>query len=173
MKAGLDTVTSQLSLSFWELARRKTIRNRLSHDPSLIPGAVEELLRFFSIVTVSRLCIADVEVGGQLVRAGQMVQVLLPATGRDAEEFSEPADIELPRPSNHHLAFGAGVHRCVGAHLGRLELRIALEELLQQMPEYGLTLEVEPSWDWGVIIGISELPVTVSPEDSHVASETA
>ena len=98
---------------------------------------MEEFLRFDSPVQATdRIATRDVEIGGKRIRAGQFVVLLLAAGNRDPERFADPDRLDLGRPDNRHLAFGQGAHFCLGAHLARVETRIALERLLQRFPNF-------------------------------------
>src|SRR5215468_8245882 len=134
--AGLDTVTAQLSPAIHHLAAHRDLRDELAADASLIPTAVEELMRFDSLVNDCRKATADVELGGQTIKAGDMVMVMYGAAGRDPEQFPDPYRIDFRRYPNRHFGFGGGIHRCAGSHLARVELRVAMEEIHTRMPRY-------------------------------------
>jgi cytochrome P450 len=137
--AGLDTVTASLTCSMAYLATHPEPRRELASDPSLVPGAVEELLRWESVVPgVPRVLTDDVEIAGEVLPKGTRVHPLLGAANVDPQEFPDPDRVDFHREGNRHLAFGGGIHRCLGSHLARLELRIALEEWHRRIPEYEL-----------------------------------
>jgi cytochrome P450 len=130
----------------------------------LIDGAVEELLRYLSIVQyeVNRGALADIEVAGQLVRAGESVLVSLPLANRDPARYTAPDALDLTRPSGGHLAFGHGVHQCLGQQLARIELRLGFTALLARFPDLRLAVpaaDVPLNTERG-IYGVAELPVT-------------
>jgi cytochrome P450 len=125
--AGLHTTQGTLGWSLMHLAGEADQRRRLIDDPSLIPGAVEEMLRSESAVAPGRWVARDVEIGGVRMREGDQVVLLLRAADRDSREFPDTDAAEIDRKPNRHLAFGAGPHRCLGSHLARVELTIALE----------------------------------------------
>ncbi len=134
---GLDTVTATLDCMVAHLARCPEQRRRLVQDPSGWPGAIEELLRLESpVVVVPRLVARDVTMGGVELRAGDHVTLVLGAANSDGREFSDAEGADLDRDPNRHLAFGAGNHLCLGAHLARLELSVGLEELHRRIPDY-------------------------------------
>lgn len=134
---GLDTVTATLGCSIAYLASNPEQRRKISADPSLVPNAVEELLRWETPVTlVPRVVKQDVKVGDVELREGNLVNLLLGAANVDAAEFADPTNVDFTRERNRHLAFGAGPHRCLGSHLARMELRAALEEWHRRIPEY-------------------------------------
>jgi cytochrome P450 len=135
--AGLDTVTATLDCFVHRLARHPEERQRLVDDPSLTPAVVEELFRFESPVMVTpRTVKQDVTVGGVDLRAGDNVTLVLGAGNLDDGEFAHPDTVDFDRGRNRHLAFGGGPHRCLGSHLARLEVRVALEEWHRRIPDY-------------------------------------
>jgi cytochrome P450 len=135
--AGLDTTAWAIRSSLWYLARDGLAQERLRREPDLIPAAAEEFLRTMSPVqAMARTCRADTEVRGQRLRAGDRVLLVFGAGNRDPESFERPDEIQIGREANRHLAFGAGIHRCLGSHLGRRELVVALEEFLSRMPAF-------------------------------------
>jgi len=147
--AGLDTVTDSLTCMFAFLAQNPSPRRQIVDDPAVIPKAVEEMLRWETPVAgTARLATADSEVSGCPVPAGSLVFVCIGAANVDPAEFDDAAEVRFDREVNRHLAFGGGVHRCLGSHLARRELRIALREWHRRIPEYelqpGLELEYPP-----------------------------
>ena len=139
LAAGLDTVTDTLECSFAFLAQNPAHQRQLADDPDLAAGAVEELLRFETPVpTVARVVMAATEIDGCPVAAGERLRTILAVPNMDPEVHNAPDAVDFARPSNKHLAFGAGVHRCVGSHLARLELRVALREWHRRIPSYRL-----------------------------------
>lgn len=135
--AGLDTVTDSLECFFAYLARNPDQRQLLIDDPSVVPSAVEELLRWESPVSgVARVAVQDTEIDGHPINAGELVAVLLGSANTDESEFPDGDDVDFRRDPNRHLAFGGGVHRCLGSHLARLELRVAMREWHKRIPEY-------------------------------------
>jgi len=139
MIAGLDTVTASLDCFIAYLAQHPDDRDRLVADPSLVPNAIEELFRWETPVTgVPRIAVQDVSVGGTEVKAGEQVMVLLGSANTDEAEFPDADRVDFGREVNRHLAFGGGVHRCLGSHLARLELRVALREFHARIPNYRL-----------------------------------
>lgn len=144
--AGLDTTAWAIRSSLWYLAQHPEDQARLRADPSLIPTAAEEFLRTLSPVqAMARTCRRDTEVSGQEIKAGDRVVLVFGAGNRDPEVYDEPDEIVLDRPDNRHLAFGGGIHRCLGSNLGRRELVVALEEFLAVVPEFSLA---DPSEQW-------------------------
>lgn len=141
--AGLDTVSIQLGYAFWYLAGHADDRARVVADPSVIPAAIEELLRYFAFVAPARKVMRDVEFHGCPMKAGDMVLVPLSGATRDPKQVDDAASFRLDREPNNHIAFGLGPHRCLGSHLARRELRVALEEWHARIPDYRLTDGVE------------------------------
>ena len=149
--AGLDTVTATLTCSVAYLARNPEHRRALAADPSLVPGAVEELLRWETPVPgVARVLAQDTEIRGTTYSAGTRCTVLLGAANTDESEFPEPDEVDFGREGNRHLGFGGGIHRCLGSHLARLELRVALEEFHRRIPDYELAPGTVPTYTPGL-----------------------
>jgi cytochrome P450 len=137
--AGLDTVSASLDCFFGYLAENPEARRRLVEDPAIIPAAVEELLRWESPVSgVARVATADTELAGCPVHAGDHVMVVLGGANTDTADLSDAEEVRFDREVNRHLAFGGGLHRCLGSHLARLELRVALREWHRRIPEYAV-----------------------------------
>ena len=157
--AGLDTVANILTYSFKHLAENPGLRQMLIQKPEMIPDAVEEFLRFYSIATGARVITKDTELGGVAMKAGDRLMYCTAAAGRDPEQFPDPDTFIPDRSPNRHLAFGAGPHRCVGSHLARLELRIALEEWHKRIPDYRIPEGAEITEFVGSVAGLSGLPL--------------
>jgi cytochrome P450 len=137
--AGLDTVTDSLTCFFAFLAQHPEHRSQIAKDPSVIPAAVEELLRWESPVPgVPRMAVADAEVAGCPVKAGTLMMASLGAANVDPAEFDDPMTVRFDRAVNRHVGFGGGVHRCLGSHLARRELRVTLREWHKRIPDYSL-----------------------------------
>ncbi|WP_099287841.1 cytochrome P450 [Mycobacterium persicum] len=137
--AGLDTVTDSLDCFFVYLARHPDHRRQLIEQPDVLPHAVEELLRWETPVPgVARVAMQDVEVGGCPIRKGERVSPLLGAANTDPAEFPDPERVDFTRNPNRHRAFGGGPHRCLGSHLARMELRVALREFHRRIPAYDI-----------------------------------
>lgn len=149
--AGLDTVTDSLTCFFAFLAQNPAHRQQLVADPSVIPNAVEELLRWETPVTQTpRIATADAEVAGCPIAAGTFVSVQLGAANVDTAELPDAMEVRFDREVNRHLAFGGGVHRCLGSHLARRELRVALREWHRRIPEYSLEPGLELRYPAGL-----------------------
>lgn len=140
LTAGLDTVTDSLTCFFAFLAQNPGHRRRIVEAPEVIPQAVEELLRWETPVpSVVRWARRDATLGGEPIGAGNHVMANLGAANLDPAEFDDPLVVRFDRRTNRHLAFGGGVHRCLGSHLARRELRIALREWHRRIPSYALS----------------------------------
>jgi cytochrome P450 len=149
--AGLDTVTASLDCFFGNLAERPDARRKLVDDPESIPAMVEEMLRWETpVMGAARLARADTEIEGFPVSEGESVMALLGAANVDAGEFTKADELVWGRAVNRHLAFGGGIHRCLGSHLARLELRVALREWHQRIPDYHIKPGAELLYTAGI-----------------------
>ncbi|MBF6330902.1 cytochrome P450 [Nocardia transvalensis] len=161
--AGLDTTANMLALGTFALLRHPDQLAALRADPDLTDQAIEELLRYLSIVhTTSRTALEDVEVAGQLIRAGETVAISVQAANRDRQRFDDPDTFDIRRSAVGHLSFGHGVHQCLGQQLARVEMRIALPALLNRFPTLRLATPADevPTRDRMDIYGVYRLPVT-------------
>lgn len=149
--AGLDTVTATLGCNMAYLAANPEQRRRIIEDPSRIPGAIEELFRTETPVTaVPRLVKQDVTLNGIDFPKGSLVMLLLGAANMDERQFAQPDSVDFERERNRHLAFGGGPHRCLGSHLARMELRVALEEWHRRIPDYSIEAGKTPLYSAGI-----------------------
>ena len=147
---GLDTVTATLDCMVAYLADHPEQRQRLVDDPSLIPAAVEELLRWLTpVMVVPRSIKQDVEMGEVELKAGDGVMLVIGAANGDESEFTDP-EVDFDRHPNRHVAFGGSNHSCLGAHLARLELRVAIEELHRRIPDYRVPEGIEVHFSPGI-----------------------
>jgi len=154
----LDTLKSQLGWCFYHLATHPEDRRRLVADPSLTPAAVEEFLRAYPIVSMARKVTRDIDFHGCPMKKDQMVLVSNQSACRDPRMFPNGADVIIDRSPNRHIAFGASEHRCLGSHLARAELQIAIDEWHQRIPEYRVATD-EPLMAHGGQISLLELPL--------------
>jgi cytochrome P450 len=159
--AGIDTTWSAIGSSLWHLARHPDDLARLVAEPDLMPTAIEELLRAYAPVTMARVVTKDAEVGGCPVSRGDYVLLPFPAANRDPEVFDRADEVVIDRELNRHVAFGLGIHRCLGSNLARLELRVAVEEFIARFPRFTLTDEAATTWSVGQVRGPRSLPVRV------------
>jgi cytochrome P450 len=159
--AGLDTVKSQLGYIFFHLATHPQDRQRLIDDPSLAPAAVEELLRAFAIVMDGRKLAQDIDFHGCPMKKGDMVMLTLAAASRDTTEFDHAETVDFDREAVTHMSFGSGPHRCLGSHLARLELAVAIQEWHERIPHYALDPAVDRNdiVESGPQLGLSSLPL--------------
>jgi cytochrome P450 len=149
--AGLDTVSASLDCFFGHLAGDPASRRRLVDDPEVIPGVVEELLRWETpVMAVARVATRDAEVDGCPVASGEHVMAIIGAANVDDTEVPDAGVVRWDRDANRHLAFGGGVHRCLGSHLARLELRVALREWHRRIPDYCVKPGVELDYTAGI-----------------------
>ncbi len=162
--AGLETVTSALSTAFAVLATGAAFRRQIVAEPAVIPAAVEELLRYDGpVVFVPRIATQDVELAGHTIPAGSYVMITIAAAGRDPAEHPDPDTIDFQR-QERSLAFGGGPHRCLGSHLARMEMRVALQEWHRRIPDYALAPGVTPRVTWPAgVVGIDSLPLVFRP----------
>jgi cytochrome P450 len=162
--AGHETTADMISLSALALMENPAAAATIRDDPARTPGAVEELLRYFTItdLTLFRVAVADVEVGGQLIRAGEPVILLVLAGNYDPAVFADPARLDIGRDARPHLAFGFGPHQCLGQNLARMELQVVLDTLLRRVPDLRLAVPVADLRlkDDAFVYGAYELPVT-------------
>jgi cytochrome P450 len=155
LTAGLDTTAWVIRAGLWHLAQHPDDRARLASLPELVPTAVEEFLRCLSSVqAMARTTTRDVELDGHTVRAGERVLIVFGAGNRDEAKFPDGDRIVIDRQPNAHMAFGVGIHRCLGSNLARRELKVAFEEFLGRYPEFSLAPGSDPPW-----YGISPLPL--------------
>jgi len=156
---GLDTVSTNMSSHFRHLAERPDHQSYLRANPDKIPNAVEELMRAYASVTTSRRCAAETTIGGVTMMPGDVVLLPTPLAAHDPEAFPNPEVVDLDRKPRH-LSFAIGPHVCIGIHLARRELKIAIEEALAVLPEFAIEPGAQITSFLGDIIGPCELPLT-------------
>jgi cytochrome P450 len=157
--AGIDTTWSAIGASLWHLAKNPDDRRRLVAEPALLPTAMEEFLRAYAPVTMARLVKEDMHWHGVDMKADDWILLSFPAANRDPAQFDRAGEVVIDREVNRHAAFGLGIHRCVGSHLARMELRVALEVWLGRIPEFGLADPAAVRWSAGQIRGPRALPL--------------
>ena len=149
--AGTATTGDALSGTFLYLATQPEAAERIRRRQVDIDRAVDELIRYFGPSQAEgRTAASDVELGGVTIRSGDAVQILWNSANRDERVFDRPDDVHLDRSPNPHIAFGVGVHRCLGLHLAKLQVRVAVEEWLDAVPAFGLSEEAGVEWSVGL-----------------------
>lgn len=161
MVAGIDTTWSSIGSSIWHLAQHPSDLQRMVNEPELLPTAIEELLRMYAPVTMARIVTQDAEIGGCPVKRGDSVLLPFPAANRDPEVFPDADKVIIDREENRHVAFGLGIHRCLGSNLARLELRVAVQVFIQRFPQFELADPSTVTWSLGQVRGPRKLPVRV------------
>ncbi|HEX4539675.1 MAG TPA: cytochrome P450 [Acidimicrobiales bacterium] len=159
--AGIDTTWSAIGASLWHLAGHPDDRERLVSEPQLLPTAMEELLRAYAPVTMARLVRRDMQWHGCPMKADDWILLSFPAANRDPAAFEAADEVVIDRQINRHSAFGLGIHRCVGSHLARMELRVALEVWLEAFPTFHLADPDAVVWAGGQVRGPRRLPVRI------------
>jgi cytochrome P450 len=164
LAAGHETTVTQIPNCVYVLLTHPDQLALLRERPELMPGAVEELMRFVPLSAGSvfaRYATEDVDLGGVLVRAGEPVLASLSSANRDGEVFEDPDRVDLTREVNPHIGFGHGVHHCLGAQLARMELQVALRTLLARLPDLRLAVDdKELEWKSGLLVrGLRSMPV--------------
>ncbi|HEV3370364.1 MAG TPA: cytochrome P450 [Acidimicrobiales bacterium] len=163
---GDETTRHVISGGVEELLTHPDQQAELAGDPALMPGAVEEMLRWVSpIKNMARTATRDVVLEGATISAGQEIILLYPSANRDAAVFEKPDDFDIHRSPNPHMAFGFGAHFCLGNQLARLELKVMVDRLLARLPDLHLTVDRDalPRREANFISGIEEMPVAFSP----------
>jgi cytochrome P450 len=162
--AGLDTVTSSLSCMMAWLAGHPEVRRRVVADPALLGRAVEEFLRFESPVAGGgpRWAAQDTEVNGVCIQQGERVFVCWASANLDPAVFEHPDEVDIDRPTNHHVAFATGFRRCLGSHLARAELRWAIDQFHRRIPDYHLAEKETVRYERSAVRQVTYLPITFS-----------
>lgn len=166
LDGGAETTRNVIATTILLLSRHPDQRQLLIDDPSLIPIAVEEFIRYVTpILNMRRTATRDVEFGGQLIREGDEVLLMYSSANRDEAVFDDPQRFDVTRTHNNHIAFGFGTHFCLGASLARLELRVFFEELLRRLPDIAPAPGVVPEFVPGAFVrGLRTLPSVFTPE---------
>lgn len=160
--AGIDTTWSAIGSGLWHFAQHPDQVARLvaaDDDDLLWQTASEEVLRYYAPVTMARKVIGDTEIAGCPVHPGDQMLVTFPAANHDPAAFDQPEQFQIDRARNRHVAFGLGIHRCVGSNLARLELLVALQEWLRAFPSYTLDTSRPTTWANGQVRGPRQVPV--------------
>jgi cytochrome P450 len=153
LMAGIDTTWSSIGASLWHLANHPEHRARLVAEPELIPTAVDEFLRAYAPATMAREVVKERRIGDCVFKEGEMVLVPYPAANRDPEKFADANRVVLDRKPNPHVAFGVGIHRCIGENLARMEMKVAVEEWLARFPQFRMAPGAEVHWSRGPVRG--------------------
>jgi cytochrome P450 len=161
MIAGIDTTWSAIGASLWHLAQHPTDRKRMTHDDDIWETAIEELLRAYAPVTMARMVTDDFDFHGCPMKKEDWLLLPFPSANRDPREFPEPDVVKLDRVNNRHLAFGLGIHRCLGSNLARMELEVGLQEWLARYPEFELADPAQVTWSGGQVRGPRTLPIRI------------
>ncbi|MEW9522102.1 cytochrome P450 [Streptomyces tubercidicus] len=160
----LDTTPNMLALGTFALLEHPEQLAKVREQPELMENTVEELLRYLTIshFGASRVALEDVEIDGRTIKAGQTVVLSLPSANRDPRYFENADEFDIGRPSRRHLAFGFGIHQCLGQHLARASLRIGFQKLFERFPDLRLATAAEqvPLRETAMHYGVRELPVT-------------
>jgi cytochrome P450 len=157
MLASLDTTSSALGLMISHLAERPELRARIVAEPAIIPAAIEEFMRWEHLLHNGRVLTRDLEIRGVQMKAGERIMMLFGAAQRDPRMYDDPEAIDFDRVGLKHMAFGVGPHRCLGNHLARATLRIALEEFHAAIPNYSVKPGTEPARRETYVRGVNEL----------------
>jgi cholest-4-en-3-one 26-monooxygenase len=165
---GDETTRHVISGGLYQLLRNPAAKQALIDDPTQIPRAVEEMLRWVSpIKNMARTVVEDTVVGGQKLEAGDKLLLLYPSANRDASVFDDPFRFDIARTPNDHVAFGLGTHFCLGNNLARLELVCFFETLLRRVPDIELAADSEPSYrPANFVSGYEQMPVTFAKRSS-------
>jgi cytochrome P450 len=154
---GLDTVASSLGFHFKYLAEHPELQQRLRDDPAMIPQAVEELLRRFAVVTMHRRATADTEIAGTQIKAGDWITLATPMAAMDDTAYPAPGVVDFDRANKSHVTLAFGPHTCMGMHLARLELIVALQEWTTRLPVFRIKPDSEVRMHAGAVFGVDEL----------------
>ncbi|TCJ31341.1 MULTISPECIES: cytochrome P450 [unclassified Parafrankia] len=161
---GLETTAGALGMSMIRFCRHPEILARLRENPELIPDAVEELLRLDgSFICIARTARHDTELGGRQIKAGERVLIYWASANRDESEFDNADTFDLDRGRNRHIAFGAGPHRCAGSNLARMNLRIALEEIVTRLVDVRLQPGADIDYHSTFNRAPQSVPITFTP----------
>jgi hypothetical protein len=160
--AGIDTTWSAIGSSLWHLGGNPADLRRLLDEPALLPVAMEEFLRAYAPVTMARLVKEDMNWHGADMKADDWILLSFPAANRDPDQFDRAGEVVIDRQVNRHAAFGLGIHRCLGSHLARMELRVALDVWLERIGEFTLADPGAVRWSTGQIRGPRALPLKIN-----------
>ena len=157
--AGLDTVINGMGFAMRHLAMNPDLQAQLRANPDLIVEAAEEMLRRYGFAIPMRRVAKETTLGGWTMMPGEWLALCYPGADLDPREFEKPEQFDLNRESKVHLAFGAGAHRCLGAHLARVELQVLYQQILKRLPEFRLDPDKPATFHSGNIIAMDTLPL--------------
>lgn len=157
--AGIDTTWSSIGSALWHFGSHSGDRRRLSAEHDLFPTAIEEMLRYYSPVTMARVATEEIEFNGVTFQPGDKVLMPFPAANHDPEAFENADKILIDRQRNRHIAFGSGIHRCAGSNLARLEMDVALRVWFERIPDFELADPGAVTWAGGQVRGPRSLPM--------------
>ncbi|MGH3952058.1 MAG: cytochrome P450 [Pseudonocardiaceae bacterium] len=160
---GIDNTARFLSTTLWRLSWDVELRRRLIAKPELVPTAVDELLRYYSPALLGRDVTERVTIGDVTMEPGQTALLWLPVANRDRRAFPNADALVPDRTPNRHLGLGNGIHRCLGAHLLRVEGRVAITEFLRRIPEFELDSNDKTDWTMGQVSGFNKVPIVFEP----------
>jgi cytochrome P450 len=155
---GLDTVSTNMAWQFLHLAQNPDDQRRLRENPELIPDAIDECMRRYAAVATSRECVQETQLGDVTVKPGDKVLLATFLAGQDATAYPDPGHVDFDRKPRH-VAFGFGPHLCIGMHLARREMRIAIEEFLELVPEFRIPAGTEINYFLASIVQPMEFPI--------------
>ena len=157
--AGLDTVINGMGFGIRHLAMNPELQDELRANPELITEAAEELLRRYSFTIPMRRVARDTTLGGFTLKEGDWLALYIPGADLDPREFDRPEQFDLGRENKVHVAFGVGPHRCLGAHLARVELQVLYQQILKRLPKFRLDPDKPATFHSGNIIAFDSLPI--------------
>ncbi|ETB31004.1 cytochrome P450, partial [Mycobacterium avium subsp. hominissuis 10-5606] len=173
VQGGVDTTSNLVGHALRYLAEHPEDRQRLIDDPTRIPGAIDEFLRYYSPVqTIARTATRDTELGGCPIRKGERVLMSWAGANLDDRVWPDPLEVVLDRTPNRQTSFGIGVHRCLGANLANVMVEVMLGEVLRRIPDYEIAGPVSRYATIGIIHGIDALPVRFAPGPRVTAAGT-
>jgi len=159
--AGIDTTWGLIGASLWHLSTHPEDRRRLVAEPDLLPVAIEEFLRAYASVSLYRKVTRTTTVGDVVMEPGDSLLMAFPAACRDPEAFDRADEVLIDRQPNRHMAFGLGIHRCLGSNLARIEIEHAIGSWLRHVPEFELASGARVTWAEGALRGPRSIPVTI------------
>ena len=169
--ASIDTSQKTIGGMLYQLATETDIRDRLVANPDSIPLAVEEFLRLWAPIVPARRCTADAVVSGVEMKEGDQILIITGAANRDEREFPGAEQFVDERQPNRHLAFGTHIHRCLGSHFARIEIRVLLEELLRRIPDFELEPGGDVEWASGQVQGVVKVPIRFTPGPREISEQ--